>query len=322
MATTKTQEPRETPTEVGARGWWSALKRVRPRMKQLNIGLLAAGVAFWALLSIFPSVIALVTVYGLFSDPEDVTEQVDNALSALSEDAQRAIGGQLESVASARSGALSFGLVISLAVVLWAASAGIQNLMQALSTSFEQEETRGFVKLKATAIVFSIGAIIFGAVMVAFIGVIPRVLENIFGTGPLRWLILVAEAILLFVLLVGVISVLYRFLPANAPAGWRWASGGAVFAALVLLLFTGAFAFYVNNFGNYNKTYGALAGVVILMLWMYYSTYVVLIGALVNAEGQREVKENAEAEPEQVDRDVVRSPNEERKERELRPPTR
>jgi membrane protein len=321
MATTKTQEPREAPTEIGGRGWLSALKRVRPRMKQLNMGLLAAGVAFWGLLSIFPSVIALVTVYGLFSDPQDVTDQVDNALSALSEDAQRAIGGQLESLASARSSALSFGLVISLAITLWAASAGIQNLMQALSTAFEQEETRGFVKLKALALLFSIGAIIFAMILVAFIGVVPRVLENVFGTGPLRWLILVVEAILLFLLLVGVVSVLYRFGPANAPAGWRWASSGAVFAALVLLLFTAAFAIYVNNFGNYNKTYGALAGVVVLMLWLYYSTYVVLIGALINAEGQREAKGNAEAEPEQVDRDVVRAPDEEHKERELRRPT-
>ena len=108
--------------------------------------------------------------------------------------------------------------------------------------------------------------------------------------------------------------------PANAPVGWRWASTGAVFSAVVLLLFTGAFAIYVNNFGNYNKTYGALAGVVILMLWLYYSTYVVLIGALINAEGEREVKGNAEAEPEKVDRDVVRAPNEEQEERELRPP--
>jgi membrane protein len=289
-------------------------------MKQLNIGLLAAGVAFWALLSIFPSVIALVTVYGLFADPQDVTDQVDNALSALSEDAQRAIGGQLENVASSRSGALSFGLLLSLVVVLWAASSGIQNLMQALSTAFEQKETRGFIKLKGTALILSIGAIILGVILVAAIGVVPRVLESVFGTGPLRWVGLAIEAILLLLLLTGVISVLYRFGPANAPVGWRWASTGAVFSAVVLLLFTGAFAIYVNNFGNYNKTYGALAGVVILMLWLYYSTYVVLIGALINAEGEREVKGNAEAEPEKVDRDVVRAPNEEQEERELRPP--
>jgi membrane protein len=147
-----TQEPRQAPTEVGVRGWWQALKRVRPRMKDLNIGLLAAGVAFWALLSIFPAIIALVMVYGLFSDPADVTEQVSNALSTLSEDAQKAIGGQLESLASAREGALSIGLVISLALVLWAASAGIQNMMQALSTAFEQKETRGFIKLKGLAL--------------------------------------------------------------------------------------------------------------------------------------------------------------------------
>jgi membrane protein len=193
-------------------------------------------------------------------------------------------------------------------------------MMQALSTAFEQKETRGFIKLKGLALLLSIGALILAVILSAAIGIVPPLLENIFGSGPVRWLILAAEGAFLFLLLVGVLAILYRFGPANSPVGKRWASTGALFAGSILVIFTIVFAIYVNNFGSYNKTYGALAGVVILMLWLYYSTYVVLVGALLNAEGEREIQGNAEAEPENVDRDVVRAPNEEQEQRRLREP--
>jgi membrane protein len=316
--TTTTQEPRQSPGDIQAKGWFSALKRARPRMKELNISLLASGVAFWAMLSLFPAIIALVMVYGLVANPDDVTEQIENAFSGLSEDAKAAVSDPITTIASDQSSALSFGLIISLAVLLWSASSGMQNLMQALTTAYEQEETRGFVKLRATALVLSIGALLLAVVLIGVVGVVPPILEDLFPDGPLRWVLLAVEVVVLLLLLVAVVTALYRFAPANKPAGLKWGSTGAVFTAVLLVLFTVLFTLYVQNFGSYNKTYGALAGVIILMLWLYYSAYVLLIGALVNAEGMREAKGNAEAEPEGVDRDVVRSPNEDTQERKLR----
>jgi membrane protein len=259
-------------------------------MKELNIGLLASGVAFWAMLSIFPALIALVMVYGLVSDPADVTKQIDDALSGLSEDAKKLVGNQVSSVAASRSGALSVGLIISLALLLWAMSSGVANLMQAVTAAYEQEETRGFVKLRALALGLALGALMLGVLLVAAIGVVPAVLREVLGSPGLRWVLLGVEGLLLLALLIFALALVYRLAPAQRPATWRWISPGAVFGGIAIVVFTLAFAFYVNAFGSYNKTYGALAGVIILMVWLYYSAYMVLVGGLMNAEGERQAR--------------------------------
>jgi membrane protein len=279
--------------------------RSRQRIKGLNISLLAAGVAFWATLSIFPMLIALVMVYGLVANPADVTRQIDNALSGLSQDAKKIVGDQVAAVAGARSGALSLGLVLSLVILLWTASSGAQNLMKALTVAFEQEETRGFLRLRVTAMLLAIGAIVLGVVLVAAVGVVPAVITHVLSSPSLRWLVLAIEGLLLLLVLWAVIATLYRFAPANQPAGWRWASAGALLAAVVIVVFSVLFALYVNTFGNYQKTYGTLAGAIVVMLWLYYSAYVLLMGALLDAEAARVV----ERKPGAVDRVSLRAPS-------------
>jgi membrane protein len=317
---TKTQEPRQAPTDLPARGWFAALKRAKPRMKELNIPLLAAGVAFWAMLSIFPALLALIALYGLVADPRDVADQVGNALGAVSSDAKSIITGQLSDVAAGREQSLGIGLIVSVGVLLWSASSGMQNLMQAITTAYEQKETRGFIKLRATALALTLGGILFGIVVLAAIGVVPAVVDRFVPDGPLKIAILIAEAVVFFALVVSVLTVLYRFAPANKPSGLRWSSPGAILGALLWTVGTVGFAFYVQNFSSYGNTYGALAGVVIFMLWLYLSAFVVLLGALINAEAERGMKGDAASEPEGVDRDIVRSPGEEREEASLEKP--
>jgi membrane protein len=263
------------------------LKRVRQRMRTLNVSLLAAGVAFWATLSIFPMLIALVMVYGLVANPADVTRQIDNALSGLSPAAKSLVGDQVAAVAGTRSGALSLGLVLSLVVLLWTASSGAQNFMKAVTVAFEQDETRGFARLRGTALLLAVAAIVLGVVLVALVGVVPAVITHVLSSPGLTWLVLVVEGLLLLLVLWAVIAMLYRVTPAERPAGWRWSSPGALVAALAIVAFSVVFAVYVNRFGNYQKTYGTLAGAIVLMLWLYYSAYVLLLGALVDAEAAR-----------------------------------
>jgi membrane protein len=317
---TTTQEPRQAPTELPARGWFAALKRARPRMKELNIPLLAAGVAFWAMLSIFPALLALIALYGLIADPQDVAKGVGDALGAVSADAKSIITGQLDQVAGAKQQSLGVGLLVSVGVLLWSASSGMQNLMQAVTTAYEQKETRGFIKLRATALALTFGAILFAIVVLGAIGVVPALVDQFVPDGPLKVVALVGEAVVLFALVVTVLTVLYRYAPANRPSGLRWASPGAILGALLWTLGTAAFAFYIQNFSNYQNTYGALAGVVIFMLWLYLSAYIVLLGALVNAEAERGMKGDAASEPEGVDRDIVRGPGEEQEEARLEEP--
>jgi membrane protein len=313
-----TQEPRRAPHQLSARGWWAAAKRTSPRITELNISLLASGVAFWAIFSLFPAVIALVTVYGLFFEPAEVTAQVENLLGMVSPEAKALIAGQLSSIAGAQSGALGVGLLLSLAVLLWSASTGMQSLMMALTTSFEQKETRGFVALRARALALTLGAMLFAALVIFAVGVVPPLLEAWLGRGALRWVLMVLQFVLLYAIVVGAIAGMYLYGPANRPAGIRWALGGAAMAGAVFVLATVGFAIYVQNFGNYDATYGTLAGAIIFMFWLYIAAFVVLFGALVNAEGMRQMHADALSKPEGVDRDLTRSPLE--KDRELREP--
>lgn len=317
---TTTQEPRQAPTELPARGWFAALKRVSPRLKDLNVSLLASGVAFWALLSLFPALLALIALYGLIADPQDVTKQVGNALGTLSPETRTVITDQLQSIASTNKQSLGIGLVISVVLALWSASSGMQNLMQALTTAYEQKETRGFIKLRAAALALTLGSIVFAIVVIGVIGVVPALIDRFVPDGPLKILAYVGEAVVFFLLVVSVLTVLYRFAPANKPSGLRWASPGAIIAALLWVLGSAGFAVYVHLSSSYANTYGALAGVVIFMLWLYLTSFAVLLGALVNAEAERGMKGNAASEPEGVNRDIVRGPDEEKQESELEQP--
>lgn len=315
-----TQEPAKAPHHLPLSGWWAALKRTKPRLGQLNISLLASGVAYWAVLSIFPAILGLVTVYGLVASPEDVTRQIESALGMLSDDARTTIAEPLQTVASAQSSALGWGLLLSLGGLLWAASTGVQNAMSAITTAYEQQETRGFVAMRVRALVLTVGALLFAVVVIFAIGVVPPLLESWLGTGPLRILLVVVQFVILFGIVVGALALLYRFAPANRPVGLRWASAGALIGGTLWIIATVAFAIYVQNFSSYSNTYGALGGVIIFMVWLYYSAFVVLIGALINAEAEREAKGDGEAEPEGVDRDVIRLPQEEQAEKDLRSP--
>jgi membrane protein len=307
MTDQETQEPRQDPHEVGARGWWQALRRTPPRLKELNIGLLAAGVAFWGVLSVFPALIALVLVYGLVASPEDVTTQVGNALNALSEDSRQVIAGNLETVAAAQQG-LGIGLAITLAGLLWSVSGGMQNLMKAVTTAHEQHESRGAVALRLRAVLLSLGALVMAILVIGAVGAAPALLEAAGLPTVLRWVALGAGYLVLFGVVLAAIGLLYRFAPANRPVGWRWASSGAVIAGILVLVVTVGFAVYVNLFGKYANVYGALVGIIVFMLWLYYSAFAVLVGALVNAEAERHAKGDAPARPEGEDREILRSP--------------
>jgi membrane protein len=281
-----------------------ALRRARRRAKELNLALLAAGVAFWGTLSMFPAMIALVMVYGLVRSPQEATQQLDGALSGLSPDLRTLVGDQVAAVAATRASALSVGLVLSLVVLLWSASTGVQNLMTALTAAVERGETRGFVRLRLTSLALALGAILLGALLVAAVGVVPALLRHVLGSPAVRWVLLGVEAVLVVLVLAAVLAALYRLAPAAEPGrtdGRLRTSPGAVAAAVVLAAFTAAFGAYVNLVGSYSKTYGAIAGVIVLMLWLYYSTYVVLLGALLDAErsrgGDRGVRSSAAQGP-------------------------
>ncbi|MBV9872511.1 MAG: YihY/virulence factor BrkB family protein [Frankiaceae bacterium] len=307
---TTTSRPRtdvEPPPKepIGAKGWWHVLGRARYQMSNTNIAMLAAGSAFWVFLAMFPAIIAIVTVWGMFASPSSVTNAVSNLGSSVSPSAKQSITNTLNSIVNAHSSTLGLALIISLAALLWSVSGAMQNLMTGVTAAYEQEETRGFVKRRGTALLLTIGAIVLAVLMIAAVSSITA-MDNYISTPWLRVVASVGVFLVMAGLLFLAITTLYRAGPANHPADWKWAAGGAKFSTIAVLLTMVAFSIYVRFFSSYNKTYGALAGVVIFMLLVYYAIYVVFIGALLNAEKQREItgatdpRDYPEASPDNV----------------------
>jgi membrane protein len=269
------------------RGTVELVKRVMAGIKRHNVSLVAAGVAYYSLLAIFPAMIAVVAIYGLVATPEQIKKQLEPVVEQLPAGGEL-ISAQLVSAAEIDRGGLTLGVVISLGATLWAAAGGVRALCKGLSMIQEREDNRGFVTRASTALALTVAAIIAVIIALALVAAFPVVLGRLglssFASGAAevaRWLLLI--------LLIGVgLAVLYRWGPAGERPRWRWVSWGTTIAVLIWILGSVGFSIYVANFSNYNKTYGSLAAVIVLMLWLYLSAFAVLLGAEVDAVRQPE----------------------------------
>jgi membrane protein len=277
---------------------FAVLKRVKAEVKDDNVGLLAAGVAFYAMLAIFPAIIAVVTVYGMVADPDQVKTQVGELAKSLPAGADELLEDQLTNVVNAGRQALSIGLALSLLALLWSVSSGVQGLIKSLNVIYDEKETRGFVKLRGLSLLLTLGAIVVAVVALALITVFPGVIDGL-GLGRAGQVAAsVARWVVLAVLVLLALGVVYRLGPDRANPRWRWVSPGAVVALVLWLLGSVGFSYYVDNFGKYNQTYGALAAVIILLLWLFLSAFAVLLGAEFNAETERQTARDTTTGPE------------------------
>ncbi|TFV89468.1 YihY/virulence factor BrkB family protein [Blastococcus sp. CT_GayMR16] len=278
----------EKPTEIPWRGWKQILKRAWAENKADNMPIIAGGVAFFGFLAVFPALIALVSLYGLVASPETVAQQVEELSAQLPDSAAELIGEQLTAIVNNSGSALTLSLVVSILAALWSASGGMGNLITAVNLAYDEVETRNFVKLKLTSLALTLGSIIFVLVTFGLVAVVPAILEalplGIVGTilaQVARWVVLLG-------VFAGSLAVLYRVAPDRDAPRLRWVSLGAVIVTVIWALVSVGFALYVNNFGSYDKTYGTIAGVIVLMLWLYLTCYLVLLGAEINSEAEHQ----------------------------------
>jgi membrane protein len=286
-----------SPADVPARGWFDIARRVWTKIGKNRVVAVAAGLTFYGILAIFPAITALVSIYGLFADPAAIQKQLAHLSGMLPEGAISVIGDQVQRIAAQSGGTLGFAFILGLALALWSANAGVKALFDALNVAYETEETRGFFRLNAVSLLFTICAVFLSLVGLSTTVILPWVLENVFlGLAfvaiLVRWLsIPLAVAVALLML-----AVLYRFGPALKKPAWRWVTPGSAFAVVFLIISTFAFAYYAAHFGSYNKTYGSLGAAIGLMTWLWISSIVVLVGAEINAEVEREAKGASGAE--------------------------
>ena len=277
----------ERPTEIPARGWIQVVKRGWREAKADQVPLLAAGVAFYAFMAIFPALIAIVSIYGLFADPSTIANQLNSLTATLPDEAAQIITDQVTALSTRRQ-TLGISLVLSLLIALWSASAGTSNLLTAINVAYNAEEKRGFVKKQLMALGLTVAAIIFMVIILGLVAVLPPLLKVVFETGALRWVLQIVGWLIVVVLVPAALALLYRLAPDRDAPRMKWASVGALVATLIWLAASIGFSIYTSTFGNYAKTYGVFAGVVVLLLWLWLTMYAILLGAEINAESEQQ----------------------------------
>ncbi|GAA3529095.1 ribonuclease [Aeromicrobium flavum] len=263
--------------------------------------LLAAGVAFYLFTSLFPALIAAVSIYGLVADPATVADQTERISEALPADAASLVNGQLEQLTSAPSGSLGLGAAVAILLAVYAASGGVGNLVTAINQLYGLEDARSFVARKALALGLTVAAVVFGLVAISLVAVVPVVLNMIDVVPGMRLLANVLRWVVLAGGIVVAIGILYRVAP-DRPSAHGIVTRGVVIAAALWLLVSVGFSLYVDLFGNYSKTYGALAGVVVLLLWLWIGMYAILLGACVEAAREHIVTRETLSEDEALAR--------------------
>jgi membrane protein len=275
-------EDERPPRRVSPAPWWQPLIELWNELGANNVSIMAAGVAFYALLAIFPGLSALVSLYGLVADPKAVQNLLLSLVGVLPGEAIRLLSQQLHALIAAPPAKLGLGLIVSLALALWSAMSGTSMLMQALTVACDDKEERGLLRFYLTAAALTLALVLVGVVSLLLVAVIPAVIDQLplpeGGRAALaysRWPVLAAIA-------VTVLGAVYRYAPNRCGEHWRWISPGAVAAMVVWVAGSAGFSFYVARFGSYDKTYGALGAVVVLLLWFYLTAYIVLAGAELN----------------------------------------
>jgi membrane protein len=280
------------PWQIPWRRWKDILWRTYQRINDDRLLAVAAGVVFYGLLAIFPAITALVSLYGLFATPSTISEHLTTANTFLPGDASNILQEQVNRIAQTGNTKLSVAFAFGLGFTLWSANSGMKAIFDALNVVYEEKEKRGFIKLTLISLAFTLGAI--AAVLAAIAGVValPLLFGHLglgtFGETLLRWL----RWPLLLLLIVFGLAVLYRFGPSRTKPRWQWLSVGSVFAAGAWLGSSALVSWYLSNFANYNATYGSLGGAIGLMLWMWASSIVVLLGAELNSEIERQTAED------------------------------
>lgn len=270
--------------EIPPAAWRAILTRTFSDIGDNNISLIAGGATFFLLLAIFPFLAALVALYGLVFDVSNVEAQVAALSGVLPGDGTQILTEQLRRLASQGNSALGVGFAVSLGVALWSANAGVKALFSALNVVYGERERRGFVRLTLVSLAFTLAGILTAIVLLAAVVGVPA-LMGWFGLDSLgEALIALARWPLLFVVLVLGLAMLYRHGTSRRPPQLRWVVWGSLVTALLWVLVSAAFSFYLANFANYNATYGSLGAIIGFMMWLYVSLMILLLGAELNAE--------------------------------------
>ena len=287
------------PQNIAPRGWLEIAKSVWVKIGKDRVMAVAAGFTFYAILALFPTITALVSIYGLFADAGSINNQLQALSGLLPGEVIGIIRDQVTRVASQGKTTLGFAFAVSLLASIWSANAGVKAMFDALNVAYEEDESRGFFRLNAVSLLFTLAMVGFAlTALAATVGVpIAFAYLNLHSNGLAILIGLARWPLLLFCVMLA-LAMLYRFGTARKTPAWKWISVGSAFASITWLAASIGFSYYAANFARYNETYGALGAAIGFMTWIWVSAIVIMIGAELNAETEAHAKGEPAAVPE------------------------
>lgn len=292
MMVRKAGSDADKPSDIPAQGWKEIALRAYRESNQDNVGLIAAGVAFYAFLAFVPLLATMVLTYGLVAEPSSVVSHMQALTRAMPADAAAIIAEQLKSVVTTAGTKKGIGLIVAIALSLYGAMKGASAIVTATNIVWDVDESRSLVRRTLLSLALTVGAVIgllLAVVGISLLGFLDALLP---GSAPIVQGVLKVGFWLIAALAVSFgIAVIYRYAPNRPEPEWRWISPGSLVATFVWLAATAGFGFYVANFGNYNATYGSLGAVIVFLTWIYLTAYILLMGAELNAETERQAEQ-------------------------------
>ncbi|MGZ8363199.1 MAG: YihY/virulence factor BrkB family protein [Caulobacteraceae bacterium] len=269
------------PSEITRKGWRDILWRTWKEANDDQITRVAGGVTFFGLLALFPALAAFVALYGLFADVAEVRKHLAVLAGVLPHDILVFVGDQLVRIAGQKESGLSFAFIGAVLLSLWSANAGMKALFQGLNIAYDEREKRGIIRLNLVTLAFTVGAVVFMMIALAVVVAVPIVLSFLGLNGSvmalLRWPALLAG-------MIAALAVVYRYGPSREHARWRWVTWGGVGASVLWIAGSLAFSLYLTSFAHYDRTYGSFGALIGVMMWLWMSSIIVLLGAELNSE--------------------------------------
>lgn len=273
----------DTPHQIPPAGWKDILWRTWTEFNDDKIASVAAGVAFYGVLALFPGLAAFVSLYGMYADVSDAQRHLALLAGVMPADSLTFIGGEMIRIAATKSASLGATFLVSLLLSVWSANTGIKALFGGLNIAYEEREKRSFIALNLISLSFTVAMLAFLLLAMAAMVAAPVLLHFMHLDARSRLLAALRWPILMLVVFAGM-SFIYRYGPSREHARWRWVTLGSLVAALSWLAVSLLFSWYVGAFAHYSVTYGSLGAMVGFMTWMWLSVLMVLLGAELNAE--------------------------------------
>jgi membrane protein len=288
----------EQPLAIPALGWRDVLWRVVWAIPEDRVLATAGSVAFFALLSVFPAVAVVVSLYGLVADVRTIGGHLALLAGILPEGALALLRDQIATIISKETSTLSFAFLVGLGTALWSANSGVGAMFDALNVVYGEKEKRSLLRFYLTTFAFTLGAIVFVILAITAVVALPILLNLIGVSLPAERIVSVARWPLLLAVVMMGLTLVYRFGPSRRVAEWRWVSLGSAVAAALWIAASMAFSWYVASFDSYNKVYGSLGAGVGFMVWIWVSVVIVLVGAELNAEAEHQTARDTTTGPE------------------------